>query len=90
MHPFQKAMLEFARNEHVPVVNMIEVMRNQNQSAMYMDPAHPTVAGHQLIAQELYKTIRQLPVYNEACRATNVNVAKSATSASASAGITVH
>jgi lysophospholipase L1-like esterase len=90
MHPFQRAMLQFAQDEHVPVVNMIEVMRNKDQSAMYMDPAHPTVAGHKIIADELYKVIRQLPVYNEACQVPGVSVANSATPAASAATVTAH
>lgn len=90
MHPFQRAMLEFAQAEHVPVVNMIEVLRDRNQSAMYMDPAHPTVAGHQVIAEELYKTIRQLPVYSEACQVPGVSVANSSISAASPASVTTH
>jgi hypothetical protein len=78
MHPFQRAMLQFAQAEHVPVINMIEVMRDKDQNVMYMDPAHPTVAGHKVIAEELYKIIRLLPVYNEACQVPGVNVANSA------------
>jgi hypothetical protein len=77
MHPFQRAMLDFAAANHVPVVNMIEVLRHQDQSAMYMDPAHPTVAGHKIIADQLYRVIRQTPVYNEACQAPAVSVANS-------------
>ena len=80
MHPFQKAMLDFAAAHRVPVVNMIDVLRGKDQSAMYMDPAHPTSAGHQLIAQQLYGVIRALPAYAEACQAPGVSVATSTTS----------
>jgi len=51
-----------------PVVNMIEVMRNKDQNEMYMDPAHPTVGDTKSSRTNFYKTIRQLPVYNEACQ----------------------
>jgi lysophospholipase L1-like esterase len=78
MHPFQRAMLDFAAADHLPVVNMIEVLRHEDQNAMYMDPAHPTVAGHKIIAQQLYNVIRQLPVYNEVCQGPAVSVANSA------------
>jgi lysophospholipase L1-like esterase len=81
MHPFQRAMLDFAAEQHLPVVNMIEVLRHQDQNAMYMDPAHPTAAGHKIIADELYKVIRQLPAYNEACRVPALSVANSSTPA---------
>ncbi|MGA8867108.1 MAG: SGNH/GDSL hydrolase family protein [Candidatus Sulfotelmatobacter sp.] len=77
MHPFQKAMLEFAAAHNVPVVNMIDVMRDRDQSKMYMDPAHPTAAGHQLIAQQLYNIIHALPAYTESCQAPAVSVATS-------------
>jgi len=90
MHPFQKAMLEFAEAEHVPFVNMIEVLRAKNQSAMYMDPAHPTVAGHQVIAEELYRTIRRLPVYVEACQAPAVNVANSSNPSTSHSSVATH
>ncbi len=80
MHPFQKAMLDFAAAHNVPVVNMIDVMRSQNQSTMYMDPAHPTAAGHQLIAQQLYEVIHATPAYNQACQVPAVSVATSAAS----------
>lgn len=69
MHPFQKAMLEFAEKKHVPIVNMIPVTGPKDQSAMFMDVAHPTVAGHQIIAEELMKTVESLPSYTSACAA---------------------
>jgi lysophospholipase L1-like esterase len=78
MHPFQRAMLDFAAANRVPVVNMIEVLRHQDQNAMYMDPAHPTAAGHKIIAEELYKLIRQTSAYTEACQLPAVSVANSA------------
>jgi len=78
MHPFQKAMLDFAAREHVPMVNMIPIISTQDQKAMFMDPAHPTVAGHRIIANELIKTLSTLPAYNSACAspATQVNSAQ--------------
>jgi lysophospholipase L1-like esterase len=85
MHPFQRAMLDFAAAQHVPVVNMIDVMRGQDQSKMYMDPAHPTAAGHQLIAQQLYSVIHATPAYSEACQPPAVSVATSASSPAAAA-----
>jgi lysophospholipase L1-like esterase len=74
LHPFQKAMLEFAQTNHVPVINMIDVMQGRKQDTLYMDPAHPTVEGHQIIADQLYKLISGLPVYTQACSAQPVNV----------------
>jgi lysophospholipase L1-like esterase len=78
MHPFQRAMLDFAASHQVPVVNMIDVLRNTDQNSMYMDPAHPTIAGHKLIAQQLYGIIHALPAYAQACQGPAVSVATSA------------
>ena len=74
MHPFQKAMIDFAAREHVPMVNMIPIISTQDQKAMFMDPAHPTVAGHRIIANELIKTISTLPAYSAACASPAVQV----------------
>jgi lysophospholipase L1-like esterase len=83
MHPFQKAMMDFAEKEHVPMVNMIPIISTKDQNAMFMDPAHPTVAGHQIIAGELVKTVENLPAYEAACstpqaQANSANAASSA------------
>jgi lysophospholipase L1-like esterase len=89
MHPFQRAMLDFAAANNIPAVNMIDVLRHEDQNKMYMDPAHPTLAGHKIIAEQLYQVIRQLPAYNEACQAPAVSVANSAAPAiSAGSGVT--
>jgi lysophospholipase L1-like esterase len=72
LHPFQKAMLDFALREHVPMVNMIPVMSPLNQSAMFMDQVHPTVAGNDVIADELLKTVETLPNYNAVCNGSSV------------------
>jgi lysophospholipase L1-like esterase len=71
MHPFQKAMLEFAGKEHVPMVNMIPVISTKDQQAMFMDPAHPTAAGHEIIAGQLLQLVHTLPPYEAACNETN-------------------
>jgi lysophospholipase L1-like esterase len=67
MHPFQKAMLEFANTHHMPLVNMIPVISSKNQADMFMDPAHPTAAGHEVIASQLLHMIHNLPPYQAAC-----------------------
>lgn len=67
LHPFQKAMIDFAARNNVPMVNMIPIISPLDQNAMFMDPAHPTVAGHTIIANELVKTVTTLPAYNAAC-----------------------
>lgn len=80
LHPFQKAMLDFAAKQNVPLVNMINVMRTRDQKAMFMDPAHPTAAGHQVIAQQLANLVHGIPSYEGACLGVSeptLNVAKS-------------
>src|ERR1700722_6327281 len=77
LHPFQKAMIDFAAREHVPMVNMIPVMSPMNQSAMFMDQVHPTVAGNEVIANELFKTVEALPNYNAVCNGTSLADVKS-------------
>lgn len=90
VHPFQKAMLDFAQANHIPVVNMIDVMRDKDPSTMFMDIVHPTTAGHQVIAGQLYDLIRGLPSYTEACQPNTVSVAKSAVAAGSSTAAAVH
>lgn len=66
-HPYQKAMLEFARQNHVPIVNMIDVVKSQDQKAIFLDHVHPTAAGHALIAEQLAAAVRGFDSYNAAC-----------------------
>jgi len=77
MHPFQKAMMDFAEKEHVPMVNMIPVMSTMDQAAMFMDKVHPTVAGNEVIAGELFKAVENLPNYSAVCGATALADSKS-------------
>lgn len=86
MHPFQKAMLDFAAANHVPVVNMIAVLEQKPVANFYGDPVHPTAIGHKIIADQLYNVIHGLPVYAAACQQSAVNLANSAGSSSAAAG----
>jgi lysophospholipase L1-like esterase len=84
LHPFQKAMLDFAAANRVPVVNMVDVLQTNAPADFYMDPVHPTAVGHKVIADQLYGVIRGLPVYATACQQTAVSVANSGTPASSS------
>src|SRR5450432_295624 len=70
LHPFQKSLFEFAAREHVPLVNMIPVL--SGKSSLFMDQVHPTKAGNEIIAGELYKTVEGLPNYNAACSGTSL------------------
>ncbi|HTS38240.1 MAG TPA: SGNH/GDSL hydrolase family protein [Candidatus Solibacter sp.] len=90
LHPFQKAMLDFAAANHVPVVNMVDVLQSNAPANFYMDPVHPTAVGHKLIADQLYNVIRTLPAYQAACQQTAVNVANSASPTQSRNGATAH
>src|SRR3984885_14721030 len=67
LHPFQKAMLDFAQANHVPVINMVDYLEKHPTANFYMDPVHPTATGHSVIAGQLYSVIQGLPVYTQAC-----------------------
>lgn len=67
-HPYQAAMLEYASQNNVPLVNIIRLMRNQNLNDMFLDHVHPTAAGHTLIAEELFNTVTRTESYQNACR----------------------
>lgn len=84
LHPFQKAMLDFAAANHVPVVNMVDILSKNAPADFYMDPVHPTAVGHKMIAEQLYQVIRGLPVYQAACQQQAVSVANSAVANSSS------
>jgi lysophospholipase L1-like esterase len=67
-HPYQKAMWDFAQQNHIPIVNMMDVVKNyKNQDDVFEDHVHPTVLGHTLIAQQLDPVVRSLPSYAAAC-----------------------
>jgi lysophospholipase L1-like esterase len=68
-HPYQQAMLDYARANNVPLVNIIDLMKSQDQNAVFMDHVHPTVKGHAMIAQQLAPVVRDLDSYAAACRA---------------------
>ena len=90
LHPFQKAMLDFAAANHVPVINMVDVLKDNAPADFYMDPVHPTAVGHKIIAEQLYNVIRTLPVYQTACQPSAVNVANSAAPVNSSATTSAH
>jgi len=68
-HPYQAAMPEYARANNLPLVNIIDLMKSQDQNAVFEDHVHPSVKGHQMIAEQLLATVRGLPSYAAACSA---------------------
>jgi lysophospholipase L1-like esterase len=69
VHPYQKAYLQFASDNHIPILNEMEALRGRNQEEMYgKDPVHPSPAGHALIAQGLAPLVEQLSSYNAVCQ----------------------
>jgi lysophospholipase L1-like esterase len=57
---YQQAMLGFAENERLPLVNMIEVLQDRDHSEIFADHNHPTERGHVAIARALLPTIRTI------------------------------
>jgi hypothetical protein len=49
---------------------MIPVL--SGKSSLFMDQVHPTKAGNEVIAGELYKTVEGLPNYNAVCGGTSL------------------
>jgi lysophospholipase L1-like esterase len=76
LHPFQKSLFEFAAKEHVPLVNMIPVL--SGKSSLFMDQVHPTAAGNEVIASELFKTVEGLPNYAAVCSGNSLADVKAA------------
>ncbi|HLW87404.1 MAG TPA: SGNH/GDSL hydrolase family protein [Terriglobales bacterium] len=68
LHPYQKAMIDFAQINHLPLVNMFEAWRTEDHHALFMDHVHPSALGHQQIADALAQTIRTLPSEIAACQ----------------------
>ncbi len=67
MHPYQQAMIDFARTNHVPIVNMIDAWRTVDRRPLFMDHVHPTAAGHAQIGDALADVVRTVPAYESAC-----------------------
>ena len=74
-HPYQAAMLDYSKATNVPLVNIIQLMRNQNLDDMFLDHVHPTPAGHTLIAEELFNTVQGTESYQNACRMVSTGTA---------------
>jgi lysophospholipase L1-like esterase len=68
LHPYQRAMLDFAQANGVPIVNMVDILRLQDQRVLFMDHVHPTAAGHEKIAEALAQTVRGTNSYETACK----------------------
>lgn len=82
-HPYQKAMYQFAVENHISLVNMMDIVKDQNQDAVFMDHVHPTVLGDKLIAEQLAAKVEGLSSYQAACSATNNSVTSLTNSAPA-------
>lgn len=68
VHPYQQAMFDFAKANNIPMVNMIPIFQQQDQNSLFPDDlAHPSPAGHTLIAQQLLHAVRNLDSYEAVC-----------------------
>jgi lysophospholipase L1-like esterase len=93
-HPFQGAMLDFAHQHGLPVINMMEVWKSLQQDQVFEDYGHPSPEGHELIAQQLFKTIHGLGDYcssePEVSTAKSVSTLQSSSSKSVAPAVVRH
>jgi|SRR4051794_9662035 lysophospholipase L1-like esterase len=73
VHPYQKAMQQFAQQNNVPLVDMISLLSSRDQKGLFMDHVHPTAAGHALIAQQLAVSLHELDSYKAICKDEKTN-----------------
>lgn len=53
-----RAVRSLAREERVPVVDAARLLSGPGADALFVDPAHPSAAGHERIAQGLLAAVR--------------------------------
>ncbi len=67
MHPYQQAIIDFSKTNHVPIVNMIDNWRIVDRGPLFMDHVHPTALGHSQIGSALTQVVRSTPAVQFAC-----------------------
>ncbi|MGA2696998.1 MAG: SGNH/GDSL hydrolase family protein [Terriglobales bacterium] len=67
LHPYQQAMIDFARKNNVPIVNMIDAWKSVDRKPLFMDHVHPTANGHARIGTALTQVVRMTSAYQSAC-----------------------
>jgi lysophospholipase L1-like esterase len=67
MHPYQQAIVDFSKANHVPIVNMIDAWRSVDRGPLFMDHVHPTALGHSQIGNALTQVVRATPAVQSAC-----------------------
>lgn len=77
LHPYQQAMIDFAKKNNVPIVNMIDAWKSVNRKSLFMDHVHPTALGHEQIGDALTQVVRNTGVYEAACTPVVASAGKS-------------
>lgn len=77
LHPYQRAMIDFAKKNNVPIVNMIDAWKTVDRKPLFMDHVHPTAAGHAFIGAALTQMVRTTPAYEAACAPATASAEKS-------------
>ncbi len=67
LHPYQQAMIDFAKKNNVPIVNMIDAWKSVDRKPLFMDHVHPTAVGHAQIGTALTQVVRTTTAYQSAC-----------------------
>jgi lysophospholipase L1-like esterase len=56
---YNKTMETVAEEENVPLVDIVKAFKNKEQERLFLyeksDPIHPSMLGHRIIAEEIYK-----------------------------------
>ena len=55
----QQIFVDFARQNDIPLVNMVDRFARRDHEPLFMDHTHPTALGHRLIAEELASVVEQ-------------------------------
>jgi arylsulfatase A-like enzyme/lysophospholipase L1-like esterase len=54
---YNKAMEEIARQRDVPLADIVTAFTDKGGSQLFIDPIHPSPAGHSVITEEIYKIL---------------------------------
>jgi lysophospholipase L1-like esterase len=76
LNSMQRTMLDFARQNNVPIVNVIDEWKAQDHNGLYVDHVHPNATGHALIAGDLFQAFKPLiPACSASASAANAPAA---------------
>ncbi len=69
----QQKLVAFAQSQHVPVLDLLPVLRGHRDEDLFCDQAHLTPEGHRIVAEALLRAVREYELvprflcHNEPC-----------------------